>query len=270
MKKLLLCVLFLGLACLVFAQEDDELVPNQEPVTIAGDENELVPNQEAVTIAGEEDEPVPNQEPVTTAGEENEPVPNQEAVTTAGEEAVELPAEPLVEKNSETEIAGEAEPAAANEVEPDIAMEETPRKPESKHWWEPFSAGLGIEANNNNPHGAALGGTLSLDYRFFRFFAAGLRGGLSSNFGYSNTFELAGTVNLVVPYKKLDFFLYGGIGMSSIFADETGESKLLLEGGGGVRVPIKIGPIVDYIEGSARFGTPFLWGAGVMVGKSFK
>jgi hypothetical protein len=148
--------------------------------------------------------------------------------------------------------------------------EEPPRKPEGKQWWEPISAGIGIEANNNNPHGAAFGGTLALDYRFFHSFAADLRGGYSSNFGSSNTFEFAAAAYFVVPYRKADFFLYSGIGMSSIFFTDETDTKLLLVGGGGVRVPMKIFHMIDYIEGSVRFGMPFLWGVGVMAGKRWQ
>jgi hypothetical protein len=138
--------------------------------------------------------------------------------------------------------------------------------PEGKH----LAASLGLEGNNNNPHGAALGFTYALDYRLHRYFAAGLRGGFSANFSRSNTVETAAAAYFVIPYETLDFFLYGGIGVSGIFTYETSMAKILLEGGGGVRVPLEIFHIIDYIEGSVRFGYPFLWGAGVMVGKRFQ
>ena len=130
----------------------------------------------------------------------------------------------------------------------------------------PFAVGAGIEANNNNPNGAAFGGVIGADYRPFRFFSVGLKGGFSSNFGKSNTVEAAVTASFVLRAWRLDFIARGAAGMGYVITHEKSGAALLYEGGLGVRTRLKGVNIEPYV----RAGSPFLWGAGVMFGKSFR
>jgi hypothetical protein len=138
----------------------------------------------------------------------------------------------------------------------------SPEKPKGGH----FSIGLGIEANNNNSSGAALGVALGADYRLFRFFALGIKQGFSSNFGNSNTIETAVFARLPITIKGIDLFVQGALGISHVITYHDNETRFLFEGGAGARVPVKS----FYIEPQVRFGSPFLMGAGITFGYSFQ
>ncbi|MDR0684843.1 MAG: hypothetical protein LBF83_06920 [Spirochaetaceae bacterium] len=129
-----------------------------------------------------------------------------------------------------------------------------------------FTVGAGVEANNNNPNGAAFGGVIGADFRPFRFFTVGLKGGFSSNFGKSNTVEAAATAAFVLRAWRLDFIVRGAAGVGYVITYENSEAAFLYEGGLGVRIRMK----GFYTEPYVRLGSPFLWGAGVMFGKSFR
>jgi hypothetical protein len=130
-----------------------------------------------------------------------------------------------------------------------------------------FAVGLGLEVNNNNPKGAAMGVMATGDWRLHRFIAVGAKVGFSSNFGKSNTLEAGAIARFVLPVKSLEFFAHGGIGISGIFFYAYRTPRLLGEGGVGVRIPLPLNNF--YIEPAARFGHPFFWGAGVTVGYRF-
>ena len=130
----------------------------------------------------------------------------------------------------------------------------------------PVSVSAGLEANNNNPNGSAFGGVIGADYRPFRFFAVGMKGGFSSNFGKSNTVEAAATAAFVLSARRLDFIVRGAAGVGYVITYENSEAAFLYEGGLGVRVRLK----GFYVEPYVRAGSPFLWGAGVVFGKSFR
>jgi hypothetical protein len=76
---------------------------------------------------------------------------------------------------------------------------------------------------------------------------------------------VAALARFVWPFKGVDLFLQGGIGMSDIIFYEGYKVVLLYEGGAGVRVPLK----KWYIEPSGRYGFPFIWGAGIKFGRTF-
>jgi hypothetical protein len=138
-------------------------------------------------------------------------------------------------------------------------------KGESRRGGLPISLGLGLEVNNNNRDGAALGFTAAADYRLLSFLALGLRGGFSSNFDFSNTVEGAAFLRFVLPLKGLELFAQGGGGLSWIFIYEGNSPHPLFEGGAGVRLPLGN----FYIEAAGRGGVPFLWGAGISAGYRF-
>jgi hypothetical protein len=127
----------------------------------------------------------------------------------------------------------------------------------------PLSVGLGLEANNNHRNGVAYGVQASIDYRLWRFLALGVRGGFSSNFGFSNTVEGEGFLRLILPLRGVDLFVQGGAGVSVMFIYEGNMPGTLFSGGVGAR--ISLGARM-YLEPAARFGVPFLWGAGITVG----
>jgi hypothetical protein len=166
-------------------------------------------------------------------------------------------AEPVVEKSTETEIVSEPKPD--REPEPPVPRSPLP-VPNS-----PIAVGVGIEANNNSPHGVAYGGLIAADYRLYKHFALGIKSEFSSNFKTHNTFDVAALARFVWPFKGVDLFLQGGIGMSDIIFYEGNKVVFLWEGAAGVRVPLK----KWYIEPSARYGSPFIWGAGIKFGRTF-
>jgi hypothetical protein len=208
-------------------------------------------------------------------------VADEPAELTAESEVVDEPPELVAEDEvidepaelaTEDEVADEpAELATESEVADEPAKlaaerEPTPQRSAAKRWWEPISVGAGLEANNNNPKGMAYGALVSVGYRLFRFFALGVKGEFNSNFGTSNTIEAAAWARFVFPIKRLELFAQGSAGISSIIIYGDTETRFLYEGGAGVRIPIK----KFYLEPFARFGLPFLWGAGVVFGYSWK
>jgi hypothetical protein len=176
----------------------------------------------------------------------------------------EAPAQ-AVETPLTTERAGGEPVAAETAAEVAEAVEERKSPGRSRRAGFPLSLSAGLEANNNHRKGIALGAQVQADYRIFRFLAAGVRGGFSSNFGFSNTVEGEGFIRVILPMWGLEFFVQGGGGVSWIMIYEGNTTVPLFGGGTGVRIPL--GPI--YLEPAARFGKPFLWGAGVNVGVSF-
>jgi hypothetical protein len=129
----------------------------------------------------------------------------------------------------------------------------------------PFSVNAGLEVNNNHSNGAAAGVSVMVDWRIMPFLSAGLRTGFSSNFGYSNTAEAEGFVRFVLPLGGIELFAQGGAGVSWIFIYEGNTAVPLFGGAFGARIPLG----GFYLEPAARFGSPFLWGAGVSAGKVF-
>lgn len=132
----------------------------------------------------------------------------------------------------------------------------------------PVSVSAGLEANNNHSDGIALGMQVQADYRVFPFLAAGARGGFSSNFSFSNTVEGGGFVRFMLPLWGLRFFAEAGAGVSWIFLYEGNMAVPLYGGALGVRIPLGARGGI-YLEPAARVGVPFLWGAGVSIGKDF-
>lgn len=129
----------------------------------------------------------------------------------------------------------------------------------------PISVSAGMEANNNHQNGIALGFVVQADYRVFPFLAAGARGGFSTNITFSNTLEAEGFVRFILPLRSLQVFTQGGAGLSWIFIYEGNTAIPLFGGALGVRIPLG----AFYIEPAARFGFPFLWGAGLSAGVRF-
>jgi hypothetical protein len=140
------------------------------------------------------------------------------------------------------------------------------------------TAGLGVEVNNNNPSGTAMGFWAAADAWFFPKLprlALGMRFEFSSNFGVSNTLEGAFFARWAlwrphavfwiagVDGRPLELFIHAGAGFSAIWRWKQDYVLPLFEGGAGLRIPLaKRG----YVEITGRGGYPFLWGAGLSGG----
>ncbi|MDR2343140.1 MAG: hypothetical protein LBD86_01245 [Spirochaetaceae bacterium] len=129
----------------------------------------------------------------------------------------------------------------------------------------PLSLGAGLEANNNHRNGVALGIQAQADWRIFPFLAAGARGAFNSNFFFSNTVEAEGFVRFMLPLRALTVFAQAGGGVSWVFIYEGNAATPLFGGALGVRIPLG----GFYLEPAVRLGVPFLWGAGLSLGKDF-
>jgi hypothetical protein len=125
-----------------------------------------------------------------------------------------------------------------------------------------LSVGTGPEVNQNAASGVAGAWTASSDCRITRYFAAGVKAAFSTNIGYSNTLEAAAFARAILPVGKAELFLQGGGGVSAIYIYEGERAVPMWEAGAGVRVPLGR----FYAEPAARFGAPYLWGAGVSFG----
>jgi hypothetical protein len=94
----------------------------------------------------------------------------------------------------------------------------------------------------------------------------GIKGEFSSNFDTTNTIEASGLARFILPLGGLELYAQGGIGISNIMSYDGSDIKLLYEGAIGVR--ITLGSF--YLEPSGRYGSPFIWGAGIVFGYSLK
>jgi hypothetical protein len=129
------------------------------------------------------------------------------------------------------------------------------------------AVGLGLEWNMNSRVNFAGGAVLGFDYRFLRYFAAGLTVTASSNFD---------GITVIEPTALFRWYFLGK-GHSGFFAQAEAGAYLILEEGvvnplfdgglrGGYRLPLKQR---FYVEPYGRLGYPFAFGAGVMTGVRF-
>jgi hypothetical protein len=135
-----------------------------------------------------------------------------------------------------------------------------------------LSVGVGGEVNKNSLDGVAVGGAVSVDFRPGRLLAFGVRANVSRDLDQSE-----GVLPLTtIEARALVRFYVLRVGALAVFAQaeggvwygDDGEENSLGPTGAvaaGARLPLGDW----YVEGYARGGYPFAWGAGVLVGRAF-
>jgi outer membrane protein OmpA-like peptidoglycan-associated protein len=130
-----------------------------------------------------------------------------------------------------------------------------------------ISAGLLVEANANTRHGYGLAGGVTAEYGITDNFALGIRGDYGTDFYEVSSVEALAFGRYYFLNTPLTFplFLQAGAGLSMLFEEDRSVSTVLGEGGIGIRFPIK----KFYTEQYLRFGWPFGFGFGMVVGYRF-
>jgi outer membrane protein OmpA-like peptidoglycan-associated protein len=130
-----------------------------------------------------------------------------------------------------------------------------------------ISTGVLVEANANTRHGYGLAGGIIGDYGITDNFALGIKGDFGTDFyDVSSVEALAfGRYYFLNTPLSFPFFLQAGAGLSMLFEGDKSVPTVLGEGGIGIRFPIK----KFYTEQYLRFGWPFGFGFGIVVGYRF-
>jgi outer membrane protein OmpA-like peptidoglycan-associated protein len=130
-----------------------------------------------------------------------------------------------------------------------------------------ISAGVLVEANANTRHGYGLAGGLIGEYGITDNFALGIKGDFGTDFYDVSSVEALGFGRYYFLNSPISFplFLQAGAGLSMLFEGDKQVSTVLGEGGIGIRFPIK----KFYTEQYLRFGWPFGFGFGMVIGYRF-
>lgn len=126
--------------------------------------------------------------------------------------------------------------------------------------------GLGVEVNNENTKGCALGGALIVGLDINKYFGAGLKVAFSHNFDAIGTLETAALFRYYLPIKINGLFLQTDLGAAFLFEYNVTYPVFLGELTAGWRFMITK---IFYLEPVVRAGYPFMWGAGLTAGLRF-
>jgi hypothetical protein len=126
---------------------------------------------------------------------------------------------------------------------------------------------FGMESNANTRQDAAVGGSISLGLDLSHSLTLGLKTGFSHNIDTVSTLEPCALLRVYFPIKNTLFYAQTELGCSIFF--EHGESFAAFMGGLAFGCRFKLSRRF-YMEPCLRTGYPFLWGAGLNFGFSFK
>jgi hypothetical protein len=139
-----------------------------------------------------------------------------------------------------------------------------------------LSVGIGADGNMNTREHAALGGSLAVEYGITNAWAAGIKFTVSHNlsdtlvldpeaFARLYVFQLARLAETANPVFG-GVYAQAGAGVSVVRQDRYDTAPIFL---GEIAAGWRFMCGNWYVEPSARFGMPFLWGAGVSGGYRF-
>jgi hypothetical protein len=142
-----------------------------------------------------------------------------------------------------------------------------------------LSAGIGADGNMNTRENAAFGGSIAVDYGITDAWTAGIAFALSHNFSDTLTLTPSAFARLyvfhLIPLAKVSdamnellggVYAQAGAGVSVVWQDRYDTAPIFL---GELAAGWRFSFGNWYVEPSARFGMPFLWGAGVSGGYRF-
>ena len=127
--------------------------------------------------------------------------------------------------------------------------------------------GFGAEVNGNASKGMAAGGGWSFGLGLNRYISLGFKTTFSYNLDKISNMEQCGLLRFYLPLKTQGPFLQTEAGGSVFFTNKNSEFFFL----GGVSMGWQI--VIKkswYVEPVARFGYPFIWGAGLNMGCKFQ
>ena len=134
-------------------------------------------------------------------------------------------------------------------------------KPQKKYG---FFAGLGSEVNSNAKKGAAIGNNMALGYDMNRHFALGLNAVYSNDMNVASTMESTLMFRYYLPFSGP--FLQAEAG--GMFTAEDGKNQITPLGG--LTAGLRLGMDKNwFLEPAVRGNYPFVWGAGLTIGKRF-
>jgi hypothetical protein len=126
-----------------------------------------------------------------------------------------------------------------------------------------FFIGLGPEINAHTREGVAIGGAIAGGFEFDSQFAIGLKAGFFHNMDTLTTIEPLAFFRYYLPFGGV--FVQAEAG--SVLYFEDGETYSAFSGG--LLAGLRFNFSDYYVEPALRFGYPYMWGVGVMVGYRF-
>jgi hypothetical protein len=134
-----------------------------------------------------------------------------------------------------------------------------------------FGGGFGTDMNAPSGYGYTVNGSLHADYEIFRGLKAGASFSIGGVPGRTLAYVPTAYAKWYLPFTFGTYFtpfVRADAGVSVMYTDAAQDASVFFCSGGSAGIQFKISGF--YAEPRVSFGFPYLWGADLSIGYSFK